>query len=190
MGERGSEAGKAQGGEPGAVTPAGIIGGDHDVLAALCERRGGAVLAYCRHISAPGLSARACAQAFARFRLGVGEATDPEALDPDATLLRATRYAAAAHVLQFVPLAPVPGLGLGRAWCYAVPQAIASRESGELSRWGRRRLAVHLRRCGTCRETEARALAAERAYQEAPVEELPAGVAAQILTALEEAVPV
>jgi hypothetical protein len=131
VGERGSEAGKAQGGKPSAVTAAGIIDGDHDVLAALCERRGGAVLAYCRHISAPGLSA----QAFARFRLDVAEATDPEALDPDATLLRATRYVAAAHVLQFVPLAPVPGLGLGRAWCPAVPQAIASRESGELSRW-------------------------------------------------------
>src|SRR5687768_8007389 len=83
-------------GPTAAVTPQGVRDGDPVVLAALTERRGAAVLAYCEHV-APGVAPAAAADAFARFRRDVVEARDPLALDPEAALLRATRLAAAAR---------------------------------------------------------------------------------------------
>jgi len=167
-------------GEATVVTAAGIIEGELDVLAALCERRGQGVLEYCRHVGGPESSAQACSEAFARFRRDVAAATDPEALDPDEALLRATRYAAAEHAVRSVPEHPR---------CSAVPRAIAARACGEISSRGGRRLAAHLRSCVACREAEACALAAERAYREPSMKRLPPAAAEAVLIALEGALP-
>ena len=50
-------------GHAGAVTPEGVRAGDPAALAALCERRGGAVLAYCREVCDPGDAPLAAAEA-------------------------------------------------------------------------------------------------------------------------------
>jgi hypothetical protein len=54
-----------------AVTPQGIRAGDPAALAALCERRGGAVLAYCREVCEPAAASAAAAEALACFRAAV-----------------------------------------------------------------------------------------------------------------------
>src|SRR3954452_20928769 len=79
------------------VTPSGVRDGDPPTLAALAERRGRAVLAYCERVCAPGDAVAAASEALARFRRSVAGTGDPVSLDPEQALLRATRYAAAAH---------------------------------------------------------------------------------------------
>lgn len=168
------------------IAPEGIIAGDPTVLAALCERRARAVLSYCRRVSAPGLSAQACAEAFAEFRRTIAQVPDPEALDPDAALLRETRYAAAAHAPD-IGLPPGIRGRIQRTHCGTTAFAMAARDSGEISLAACRRLASHIRHCVVCRETDARALAAEREYRDPPIKTLPRGVASAVLAALEAA---
>src|SRR4051794_33700153 len=95
-----------------AVTPSGVRDGDPPTLAALAERRGQAVLAYCEHVGAPGQAVPAASDALAAFRRSVADASNPLTLDPEEALLRATRYAAAAHAPSGSE-APRPGV-LGR----------------------------------------------------------------------------
>src|SRR5436189_6243713 len=82
---------------PAAVTARGVRDGDRAALAALVERRGAAVLAYCDHLAAPGRALEAAGEAFAGFRRDVREAEDPVGLDPEALLLSATRRAASSR---------------------------------------------------------------------------------------------
>src|SRR4051812_13348096 len=153
------------------ITARGVAEGDPAVLATLQKRRGGAVLAYCRHVCIPGAAPRASAEAFAAFRREVAEAPDPTALDPEQALLRATRYAAAAHAPRFLRAKRgLMRLGLGRSQrCMRVPDDLAARESGEgggrLWRW---RLARHVANCDTCKGAEARVVSAEQAYHASP----------------------
>src|SRR3954454_1080038 len=88
----------------GAITPGGVRDGDPAVLAALCARRGPAVLAFTRALSEP-YAKRAAADAFASFRVAVVEASGRPAMHPDALLLGCARRAA----LALVP--PGPELG-------------------------------------------------------------------------------
>jgi len=172
------------------IAAAGIVSGDRDVLAALCARRGPAVLDYCRHVSASGLSTQACAEAFARFRVVVAQAHDPDTIDPDSTLLRLTRHAAAEHAVQF-GLAPPGPLGRvrGGSRCIGTAEALAARNDGDLSVVSGRRLAAHLNGCSACREAEARTLAAEEAYRNPSIETMPPAATAAVMTALQQAVP-
>src|SRR5690348_15900794 len=95
------------------VTASGVRDGDPPTLAALAERRGRAVLAYCEQVCGPGEAVTAAADALARFRRSVADADDPVSLDPELALLRATRYAAAAHAPAVGAPAPRHAL-LGR----------------------------------------------------------------------------
>jgi hypothetical protein len=170
-----------------AVTPKGIRDGDPIVLAALTERRGGAVLAYCEHV-APGVAANAAADAFARFRRDVVDSRDPLALDPEATLVRATRLAAAAHAPR--PHVSSSGL-LGRrgASCALIPELLAARAEGELTMGDRARLSRHLARCAQCREADERFRRAEEAYLAAPDAPPPQPVAKELMHSLMTAAP-
>src|SRR5258705_8400092 len=106
-----------------AVTAQGVRDGERGALAALVERRGGAVLAYCEAVAEPGRGLEAAGEAFARFRREVRAAAEPRALDPEALLLRSTRRAAAAQA----PSAPPPGGVLARrlgATCPLVPELL------------------------------------------------------------------
>lgn len=176
-----------------AVTPDGIRDGDPAALAALVERRGNAVLAYCEAVCPPASAERAAAEAFARFRSVVANAADPRVLDPDALLLTTTRHAAAS--LTPVPT-PAPSLrnrlgvrGASPETCALVPGLLAARAEGELSAPDRERLAKHLERDASCRRLADAVERAERAYTSPPARTVPIGALTEIMLALAGAAP-
>ena len=173
---------------PAAVTARGVREGDRAALAALVDRRGAAVLAYCDHLSAPGRALEAAGEAFADFRRHVRDAEDPRSLDPEKLLLNATRRAAAARAPR--PEAPTGLLARRRAaTCQFAPELLAARAADDLSTADRLRLARHLERCPDCRAAEERFVAAERAYADAPSTPPEAGIAGGLLAALRAAAP-
>src|SRR3954447_1710951 len=170
-----------------AVTPRGVREGDPPTLAALAERRGGAVLAYGEQVCAPGEALAAAADALARFRRSVAEADDPLTLDPEQALLRATRYAAAARAPH--PAQAPRRLGRrGGPWGL-VPELLAARASGDLTEGDSSRLARHLEGCAACREAEERFNGGEFAYLAAPDVAPEQPVTAERRRALVTAVP-
>jgi len=151
------------------VTPEGVRDGDPAALSGLTTRRGAAVLAYTEHVARPGRSVDAAAAAFVHFRRAVVAADDPYDVDPERTLLRGTRFAAAAAAPRELPLrVRLRGSGTGRSACELVPELLAARAEGELSPADTERLSRHLTRCAPCSAAEARFRAGERAYREAP----------------------
>lgn len=164
------------------VTPEGVRDGDPGALSGVTERRGGAVLAYAEQVAAAGRALEATADAFSRFRAAVVTAADPCAVDPERTLLRATRFGAAAAAPRSMPLrARLRG---GPAACLLVPELLAARAERELTGADVARLARHLARCPACRSAEARFRAGERAYREAPDVPPPPWAAEAIMRAL------
>lgn len=154
--------------QPSLVTPEGVRDGDPAALSGLTSRRGAAVLAYAEHVARPGRSVDAAADAFARFRRAVFAADDPYDVDPERTLLRWTRFAAAAAAPCELPLrVRLRGAGAPSA-CELVPELLAARAEGELSDADDERLTRHLLRCAPCSAAEARFRAGERAYRQAP----------------------
>src|SRR5256885_5913433 len=134
---------------PAAVTARGVREGDRAALAALVDRRGAAVLAYCDHLSAPGRALEAAGEAFADFRRHVRDAEDPRSLDPEKLLLNATRRAAAARAPR--PEAPTGLLARRRAaTCQFAPELLAARAADDLSTADRPRLARPPRRLPGC----------------------------------------
>jgi len=170
------------------VTAQGVRDGDRSALAALVERRGAAVLAYCEAVAEPGRGLEAAGEAFARFRREVRAAPEPRTLDPEALLLSSTRRAAAARAPE--PEAPRGLLArrLGTT-CPLVPELLAVRADGKLTTADRMRLSRHLERCESCRAAEERFSAAERAYVDAPDEAPPTDTAGGLLAALRAAAP-
>ena len=77
-----------------AVTLAGIRDADPGVIAALVERRGPSVFAYCELVAAPGSASIAAADALARFRLSVIAVEHLNKNEAEARLRSATREAA------------------------------------------------------------------------------------------------
>ena len=151
------------------VTPEGVRDGDPAALSGLTTRRGVAVLAYAEHVARPGRSVDAAAAAFVHFRRAVVAADDPYDVDPERTLLRGTRFAAAAAAPRELPLrVRLRGSGAARSACELVPELLAARAEGELSAADGERLGRHLTRCAPCSAAEARFRAGERAYREAP----------------------
>ncbi len=136
-----------------AVTPSGVRDGDPAALAGLCERRGPAVLAYCRVVAGESGVGPAAAEAFAHFRAAVFAAEDPRSINPEALLMSVTRHAAARHV-------SVAADGL----CAEVPALLAARGDRSISLANLEFLEGHLATCWTCRAPVARYEAAERAY--------------------------
>ena len=175
-----------------AVTPQGIRAGDPAALAALCERRGGAVLAYCREVCDPAAASGAAAEALARFRAAVWAAADASDLEPERLLLSATRHAAAARARTTVE-ASTPRRMLGRGQsvtCVRMPGLIVARAENLLGSADLDRLSRHLERCQTCRATEAAFRRAERAYVATAHAPLDSSTTALLLAALAEAAPV
>ncbi|HEX2016547.1 MAG TPA: hypothetical protein VGN69_07615 [Solirubrobacteraceae bacterium] len=173
------------------VTPRGVRDGDPAALAAVCERRGPAVLAYCELVSAPGRAPEAASDAFGRFRAAVYETENPAELEPDALLLSFTRSAASARAPQ--PPAPPRRVGsrrLGRSPCELVPELLVARAENRLTPADELRLSRHLERCEVCRAAAQRFHAAERAYRDPPRGDLPPAVADAIMRALTAAAPV
>lgn len=154
--------------QPSLVTPEGVRDGDPAALSGLTTRRGAAVLAYTEQVARPGRSVDAAAEAFARFRQAVVAADDPYDVDPERTLLRTTRFAAAAVAPIEVPLRSRLRGSSGPSPCELVPELLAARAEGELSIADQDRLSRHLLRCAGCSATEARFRAGERAYRAAP----------------------
>ena len=175
-----------------AVTPQGIRAGDPAALAALCERRGGAVLAYCREVCEPAAASAAAAEALARFRAAVWAAGDASDLEPDRLLLSATRHAAAARArTTFEASAPRRMLGRGQSvTCVRMPGLIVARTENLLGSADLDRLSRHLERCQACRATEAAFRRAERAYVAPNHAPLDSSTTALLLAALAEAAPV
>jgi hypothetical protein len=171
------------------VTPDGVRDGDAGALRGLVDRRGAAVLAYTERVAAPGLAVDAAAQAFASFRGAVVAAGDPTALDPERTLLRGTRYAAAAVAPVDRPLR-ARVRGDRPAACAIVPELLVARAERDLGDADGRRLSRHLDRCGACRSVERRFRAGEHAYRDAPDAPPPPQAAVAILQALVDAAPV
>ncbi len=175
--------------QPSLVTPEGVRDGDPAALSGLTTRRGAAVLAYAEHVARPGRSVDAAAAAFARFRRAVVAAEDPYDVDPERTLLRNTRFAAAAVAPAALPLrVRLRGTGAPSA-CTLVPELLAARAEGDLSAADDERLDRHLRRCGPCSAAGARFRAGERAYQAAPDAPPVAFAAHAIMEALLHAAP-
>jgi hypothetical protein len=175
-----------------AVTPQGIRAGDPATLAALCERRGGAVLAYCREVCEPTAASAAAAEALARFRAAVWAAADASDLGPERLLLSATRHAAAARARTTVE-ASTPRRMLGRGQsvtCVRMPGLIVARAENLLGSADLDRLSRHLERCQACRATEAAFRRAERAYVATAHAPLDTSTTALLLAALAEAAPV
>jgi hypothetical protein len=179
-------------GQAGAITPQGVRTGDPAALAALCERRGGAVLAYCREVCDPAGVAPAAAEALARFRAAVWAGGDASGLEPEKLLLGATRHAAAAAARR--PAEPRATRRIvGRAHtevCAQVPSLIVARAESLLGAPDQDRLARHLERCASCRETETAFRRAERAYAGSTHPPLDSATTALLLGALAEAAPI
>jgi hypothetical protein len=175
-----------------AVTPQGIRAGDPAALAALCERRGGAVLAYCREVCEPAAASAAAAEALARFRAAVWAAADASDLEPERLLLSATRHAAAARArTTFEASTPRRMLGRGQSvTCVRMPGLIVARAENLLGSADLDRLSRHLERCQACRATEAAFRRAERAYVATAHAPLDTSTTALLLAALAEAAPV
>ena len=179
-------------GQAGAVTPEGVRAGDPAALAALCERRGGAVLAYCREVCSPEDAPLAAAEALARFRAAVWAAGDAADLEPERLLLSATRHAAAARARASVEAGGARRI-LGRGHtdtCARMPGLIAARAESLLGSADLDRLSRHLDRCAACRATEAAFRRAERAYLATAHAPLDSPTTALLLAALAEAAPV
>jgi len=175
------------------VTPEGVRSGESGALAALCERRGGAVLAYCREVCQPGDAPLAAAEALARFRAAVWAAGEASDLDPERMLLSATRHAAAARAQVAAVESSTTRRMLGRGQtmtCARMPGLIVARAENLLGTADLDRLSRHLERCTTCRATEAAFRRAERAYVATAHAPLDTSTTALFLGALAEAAPV
>lgn len=178
--------------QAGAVTPDGVRIGDPAALAALCERRGAAVLGYCREVCAPVDAPLAAAEALARFRAAVWACGDAADVDPERLLLSATRHAAASRARGPAEAGTTRRI-LGRAHtdtCARMPALIVARAENLLGSADLDRLSRHLDRCASCRATEAAFRRAERSYVATAHAPLDSPTTALFLAALAEAAPV
>jgi hypothetical protein len=168
------------------VTPEGVRAGDRAALAALVERRGPAVIAFCTQVCGPRAADRAAAEAFARFRAAVRDAPDLGILQPEALLRGATRHAAASMARQ--PSGPPPHGKLrsrGTQTCQHVPTMLAARANGALGPADLERLARHLERCERCDALAEIFRRAELAYQDPAVDTLGTDTSSVLIEALE-----
>jgi hypothetical protein len=168
------------------VTPEGVRAGDRAALAALVERRGPAVIAFCTQVCGPRMADRAAAEAFARFRAAVRDAPDLTGLDPESLLRGATRHAAASMARQ--PSGPPPHGKLrsrGTQTCQHVPTMLAARANGALGEADLDRLARHMERCERCDALAEIFRRAELAYQDPSVDTLGTDTSSVLIEALE-----
>lgn len=169
------------------VTFPGIRAGEPGALAALCERRGPSVLAYCELAAAPGYAIFAAADAVASFRRSTLPADPVDSNDGERLLRLATREAAARCGVNAMAAHVANGSSAG---CTR-PEADLLHHFDAGQRWSDDNVgAQHLAECHVCRATLQRLEAAERAYERPPSTRLPPAVADQLVTALVMAAPV
>lgn len=169
------------------ITQAKIRDGDPRALAALCERRGAAVLAYCEQVAARDQAADAAADAFARLRASVMALGEARSVDGDVLLLHVVRSAAGWRGSNAV--AAREGRPVSES-CAALEFELVAYVENSLSRAAREGVDDHLAQCRFCAAALRRLEAGERAYERPPRAPLPAGVAEELLRALVVAAPV
>ena len=170
------------------ITPAKLRSGDPAALAALCDRRGAAVFAYCQLAAGSDGAATVAAAAFAEFR---------RAIQPPGTL---TRGGEAERLLRAVSrraaLEHIRGVSAGhrgssvRAPCDVADHEIVAYLDRTLAPADHDVVAAHVGGCGSCTVLLERLKDAEPAFGVAPGTPLPVPVAREILTALVAAAPV
>ncbi len=169
------------------VTLAGIRDGDPGVLAALCERRGPSVFAYCELVAAPGSVSIAAADALARFRLSVLAVDKLNRNEAEVRLRTATREAATRRGTR---AAAEPADGEAPDACRRTERDLLRHLLDRHPSPERNALSAHIAACSACTHTLERLEAAELAFAHPATTSLPAGVAEQILTAIVIAAPV
>lgn len=169
------------------ITPARISDGDPVVLAALCERAGASVMAYCRQVVGSEDDAlHAATEAFSSFRTAL--IADPQITGEAAmALLRdAVRKAAAQR-----------GANVLAARGGQVPDGCPGPESevlrhvvNELTPAQHERVVAHLAECGACADAEQRLRAAENVLVQPPDITLASSDVQVLVQALALAAPV
>jgi len=171
------------------ITPPKLRSGEPAALAALCDRRGAAVFAYCERAAGPEAAVVAAAEAFAQFRRAIMPAGALPGKDHAETLLRsATRRCALVHAE-----AASAGRREGNEdtdECDGQEAAILVYVEGGLAPAEREVVAGHVAQCGTCAAVLRRLQDAEAAFDVKPGTLLPVPIAREILTALVRAAPV
>lgn len=167
---------------PGQITPAMIRSGDPAALAALCQKRGAAVFAYCEEIVGEAHAGAAAADAFGRFRLAaIAPGSLTSARQAEELLRHGTRRAA-------MSLAAREGLAdSGR--CAGRQEELLAYVEDSLAPPARDAVEAHVAACRSCAAALERLEAAEPAFgtRRAP---LPPPVVAEIVMALVDAAPV
>lgn len=169
------------------ISPAKLRDGDPCALAALCDLRGAAVLAYCEQVAAHGHATRAAADAFAQLRASVVAPRGVSDMQGDALLRHIVRRAAARRGSN--AMAARDGNPVSES-CDAQELELVAYVEGSLSRADRGDVDEHLTQCGACTAAHRRLEAAERAYERPPRAPLPGGVVEELLRALLVVAPV
>ncbi|MDQ3722092.1 MAG: hypothetical protein M3376_03275, partial [Actinomycetota bacterium] len=172
---------------PAEITPAKIRDGDPRALAALCDRRGAAVFAYCAQVAARGHAADAAADAFARLRASVVSPGEVSGVEGDALLRHMVRRAAAWRGSN--AMAARDGNPVSES-CAAQESELVAYVERSLSRADRVGVDEHLTQCDFCTAALRRLEAGERAFERPLRAALPLGVVEELLRALVVAAPV
>jgi len=171
------------------ITPPKLRSGEPAALAALCDRRGAAVFAYCERAAGPEAAVEAAAEAFAQFRRAIMPAGALTGKDHADTLLRsATRRCALVHA-EAASAGRREG-NEGTDECDGQEAALLVYVEDTLAPAERQVVAGHVAECGTCAAVLRRLQDAEAAFNVKPGTAVPVPVAREILTALVRAAPV
>lgn len=171
---------------PRGITAAQIRDGEPLALAALCQRKGGAVFGYCEHVAHPGYAIEAAADAFADFRVAIDAAGEPSDREAEALLRHSTRRAAARRGVNAMAASAA---GSGGKGCGGQEIKLVRYVEGGLAPAVGKVFADHVARCRSCAMAMRRLEAGERALERPPRAPLPPRVAAEILEAMVIAAP-
>ncbi len=168
------------------ITPAKLRAGDPGALAALCDRRGAAILAYCQDATGRDDAAAVAAEAFAEFRTAILPSGTLRSKGQAETLLRGvTRRAALVHADERADgEPPAPG------GCDGREAEILAYVENSLSPADREVVVAHVGHCRSCAAVLERLESAEQAFKLKHGSPLPRSVAREILTAMVRAAPV
>lgn len=170
------------------IMPAKLRSGAPETLAALCDRRGAAVFAYCRRAAGDEAAVAAAAEAFAQFRRAIQPADALAGKGKAELLLRsATRRSALVHADHAAAMWEADA---GTEGCEVRGAALLVYVEGALGPAEREVVATHVRQCTACAAVLRRLQDAEAAFDVKPGTPLPIPVAREILTALVDAAPV
>lgn len=169
------------------ITQEKLREGDPVALAALCARRGPAVLAYCEQVAGRERALIAACDAFAWFRVAVSGPGEVKAREAEVLLRSMTRRAATAGGVRTVARHELGALNGACADCetrlvYYVEDGVSDEE--------RRQIAAHMAGCEPCVEALERLHAGEDAYDRPPAASLAGPAAVAVIEELIAASPV